>query len=113
MVTLPCNIQLENMLPVALYVCIFALTFSICSVLILIAKPPFGTKAQHTHEIAPDAKYDVRIQKSIAIAASTIGLASAIINAYFTNQSHRHAHWAIEIAWLNVALWVDPFSYTC
>lgn len=80
------------------YVNIASLTLVAGSILLLLFTRPDKTKTRYLEEIAPDARYDVRIQKVLLTASATLGLVSSILYPLVSTASKKVALEAFDIS---------------
>lgn len=95
------------MLHIPLYICIISIAFSASSALWLLITRPHTSKAKHLDEIAPDATYNVRLQKAIIGAMVVLGTTCAVLSLIWPvhDSHHRTFKYSTEVSWANLALW--------
>lgn len=79
------------MAEIAFYISVIAIAAIVGSLLSLIVARPDRSKTKHLEEIAPDAKYGVRLQKVVVATSVTAGLTASILLPLIGSRSIQNA----------------------
>lgn len=91
---------------ISFYINVASLALFLLSAILLLCTRPDLVKTKYLEEIAPDAKYDVRLQKVLLVASATLGLAISILLPLVGTSSPQDSSQDVRISYtINILVW--------